>query len=120
MIRALIYFAALIGLIYLAHPATAQQNPTPVNAAQIRQQIYQQCMAAPDPEMPDGQKKYCTCTAQRISQQITPEYIASLTAGTGTMAGKSPSQDDIGKAIQSDPRFMGIIRDCLAVGLGGK
>jgi len=117
--RAQGYLLIFLGVIGVMHPAAAQQNPPLVNLAQIAQQIYQQCMQTPDPEMADGQKKYCTCTSQRISQQITPEYMASLTA-TGAVAGKSASQDDIGRAIQSDPRFMGIIRDCLALGLGGK
>ena len=104
-------FCFLIAFIWLPIPFANAQN---VSSADVAQQIYAQCMKTPDENFPSGQQKYCACTAQNIAAQISASDLATI----ASRAGKNASQDDIGKTLMSDSRFMGIIQQCLTQALG--
>lgn len=104
------YLFAIALSVFLIAPAMAQNIPP----QQVQVKLYQQCMVTADQNFAQQQKAFCSCTSQKIANQVSSQEIDGLAARVGQGA----SQADIGNAVMADPRFIQIVSYCFSTALG--
>lgn len=103
-------FAAILFSASSVCAQTAQQY----NPHQTAQKIYQQCMVTADKNFAEQQQKFCHCTSDKISAQVSAQEMATIASQAGAGAG----QKEIGETLMNDPRFIQIISFCFSEALG--
>lgn len=102
----------VVALVLIApNPLRASESMSP---AQVEKQMYNSCIKSGDEDTVEAMKPYCRCSAKGIAAAIRPSELAAMAQS----AGKNASQEEIGKSLMADGRFMGVIQRCLGEPLG--